>query len=154
MKWYKHLCSSHQSSRLRIACGKDFLQSYGFYFLLVELVAMSYNGVKPCASFEINYLKSVLGGINVRTLEKLLQNFEQSELLLYKNFGKVIQICVPKLKEIQSEYSRKLLTKSGHSPDSVLTRSRSRSRSRIDKKRSAADSEVEKLKKYLEEEHD
>ena len=85
-------------------------------------------------------------------MEKLLQNFEQSELLLYKNFGKVIQICVPKLKEIQSEYSRKLLTKSGHSPDSVLTRSRSRSR--IDKKRSAADSEVEKLKKYLEEEHD
>ncbi len=60
----------------------------------------------PTVEFQTSYLKSMLGGINQRTLTKLLANFEQSELLVSKDFGKSIQITVPKLKEIQDNYSR------------------------------------------------
>tara|TARA_Y100001973_G_C5205784_1_gene341471 strand:+ start:1194 stop:1658 length:465 start_codon:yes stop_codon:yes gene_type:complete len=147
MKWFKHKSDSHQSSRLRLACEDNFLQGYGFYFCIVEMVAMRVEDVEnPTVTFQTSYIKSMLGGINQRTLSKLLKNFEQSGLLVSKDLGKSIEITVPKLKEIQDNYSRAVRRNNASTDNNVRTRL---DKNRLDKNRtdkSVADKEADRIR--------
>tara|TARA_R100001163_G_C5063048_1_gene200241 strand:- start:518 stop:988 length:471 start_codon:yes stop_codon:yes gene_type:complete len=148
MKWFKHKSDSHQSSRLRMASGDNFLQGYGFYFCIVEMVAMRVEDVnKPTVVFQTSYLKAMLGGINARTLTKLLANFEDSGLIMSKNFEKSIEITVPKLKEIQDNYTRAVRSNYGETDKSVRPRiDKNRIDNNIKEKISVADNEAERIK--------
>ena len=88
----------------------------------------------------------MLGGINQRTLSKLLKNFEQSGLLVSKDLGKSIEITVPKLKEIQDNYSRAVRRNNASTDNNVRTRL---DKNRLDKNRtdkSVADKEADRIR--------
>ena len=147
MKWFKHKSDSHQSARLRLACEPNFLQGYGFYFCIVEMVSMRVEDVdNPTVEFQTSYLKSMLGGINQRTLGKLLRNFEQSGLLVSKDFGKSIQITVPKLKEIQDNYTRAVRSNYEGTDKSVRPRLDKNILDNNIKDKSVADKEADRIK--------
>lgn len=147
MKWFKHKSDSHQSARLRLACEPNFLQGYGFYFCIVEMVSMRVEDVdNPTVEFQTSYLKSMLGGINQRTLTKLLANFEQSELLVSKDFGKSIQITVPKLKEIQDNYSRAVRRNLSASNNKLTPRIDKNILDNNTKDKSVADKEADRIR--------
>tara|TARA_R100001244_G_scaffold100319_1_gene74772 strand:- start:386 stop:802 length:417 start_codon:yes stop_codon:yes gene_type:complete len=131
-----------------MASDDNFLQGYGFYFCIVEMVAMRVEDVdKPTVVFQKTYLKAMLGGINARTLGKLLRNFEQSGLVVSKDFGKSIEITVPKLKEIQDNYTRAVRSNYEETTQNVRPRI---DKNRIDKNRKdksgVADIEAQKIK--------
>ena len=89
----------------------------------------------------------MLGGINARTLTKLLANFEDSGLILSKNFEKSIEITVPKLKEIQDNYTRAVRSNYGETDKNVPPRiDKNRIDNNIKEKISVADNEAERIK--------
>ena len=107
MKWYQQYSNQYRDSKIRLACGSNFLEGMGFYVTLKQMIADNYEGCRPEVEFEFGYLKTVLGIKSMRTLDKLLANLSESGLILVSKSDKTVSILMPEIEETQDNYTKK-----------------------------------------------
>ena len=107
MKWYQQYSNQYRDSKIRLACGSNFLEGMGFYVTLKQMIADNYEGCKPEVEFEFGYLKTVLGIKSMRTLDKLLANLSESGVILVSKSDKTVSILMPEIEETQDNYTKK-----------------------------------------------
>jgi len=107
VKWYQQYSNQYRDSKIRLACGSNFLEGMGFYVTLKQMIADNYEGGIPEVEFEFGYLKTVLGIKSMRTLDKLLSNLSESGLILVSKSDKTVSILMPEIEETQDNYTKK-----------------------------------------------
>lgn len=107
MKWYQQYSNQYRDSKIRLACGSNFLQGMGFYVTLKQMIADNYEGGKPEVEFEFEYFKTVMGIKSMRTLDKLIANLVDNGVIVASKSDKTITIVMPEIEETQDNYTKK-----------------------------------------------
>ena len=118
MKWFKHFSDAYINLKHQSLRAKHGLEGYGFYWMILELVA------QQGENFKINAKKDWIGalmtvsGLPVEKVKTLLNYFSDNDLIDEKAYKKG-DLFVPKLQEYSDEYTAKLRSKSRQSRDNV-----------------------------------
>ncbi len=107
MKWYQQYSNQYRDSKVRRACGSNFLEGMGFYITLKQMIADNYEGGKPEVEFEFAYLKSILAIKSIRTLDKHLRSLRAFGLIKYEKSDETVTILMPEIEETQDNYTKK-----------------------------------------------
>lgn len=121
MRWIKHPTTTE--APLSVLIDKHGLEIYGFYWLLVETVAASFDlksGSPALALTEKTWARTLR--VSTRVFRKFCQSLAEVSLVLCQNSGETFQIVVPNILKYRDEYSKK----SGHSPDTRTDTDRER----------------------------
>jgi hypothetical protein len=149
MKWFKHHSDSSNNLKLQSLL-KDFgWDGYGKWWVIDELVASQGENYRIKASKKWkNYLLEKFK-ISEESLEKLLNNLAESNLIDKISLKKGI-LYIPKLREYSDDYQNKVRRKSGHCPDNVPLEEKRREEKRICKTSAEVVTEPFSYKTYLE----
>lgn len=129
MKWFKHESDAHMNLKLQAIIDKFGLVAFGYYWVIVELVANQ--GTDYCLKKDkewSTHLKKFIN-LDVATQKKYLFFFAEKGLI-DKAYLMKGDLYIPKLKERSDEYTQRVRSKSGQYRDSVGLEEK-----RIDKKR-------------------
>ena len=118
MKWFKHESDAHMNLKLQAVIDRFGLVAYGYYWVLVEMVANQ--GTNYCIKKDKEWsahLKKFIN-IEVTTQKKYLLYFGEKGLIDKASLIKG-DLYIPKLEERSDEYTQKVKRKSGQTPDNV-----------------------------------
>ncbi len=137
MKWFKHESDAHMNLKLQAVIDRFGLVAFGYYWVLVELVANQ--GTDYCLKKDkewSTHLKKFIN-IDVPTQKKYLLYFGEKGLIDKDSLMKG-DLYIPKLEERSDEYTQKLKRKSGQGPDNVGLEEKRRDKKRTEEKKPTA----------------
>lgn len=107
MRWFKHLTEASHDEKLADVLAEHGLEGYGFWWLLVETVALQMNKTERCElEYSIAIWSRKLYASRKKTVE-LLQVFSEKNLVFLESSGEKISVKIPKLLKLRDEYSKK-----------------------------------------------
>jgi hypothetical protein len=115
LKWFKHFSNACKSLKINSMIDDLGIKGYGYYWLLVEVLAENFDGEN--INIELHYVE-LSSRIRIKSKSKLiqfLQKMESHSLLSFSNSGEFFSISFPILKELQdrdSKYNRPKRVKS------------------------------------------
>lgn len=118
MKWFKHESSASLDAKLQTVLLDYGLEGYGLYWYCLELI--SGNVTPENLTFELEHDARIIArntGSTVQKVEEMMSQF--IDLGLFEASNGVVK-CL-KLAKKTDEYTAKLLSKSRHTPDELLT---------------------------------
>jgi len=122
MRWVRHLTSAHTDDRHQQILDRCGLRGYGAYWLLLEIVAARVD------SDNMETRASAMRGEWARRLRTspvgaayLMRQLADVGLIEIEDKGGLMSVSFPNLLKYHDDYTRKLQTKSGHTPDKVRT---------------------------------
>jgi hypothetical protein len=126
MRWMKHLTTARNDERLQEIRSQYGPEGYGLWWLICEIVAEQMDETDKC---EVSYPMSAWAAKLQISKRKTTDFFrELSDIYLifleYDNSNCVgkIKIKIPKLLKYRDEYSKKLRTNSGVTPDKIRSK--------------------------------
>ncbi len=126
MRWLKHMTATRRDEKIAAYmddCGKDAIEGYGFWWLLLEVIAeqMTKDDMKCSATYSLPQWSHHLYSHHHR-VGKYLGKLEGNGLVtLEKHEGK-ITVTIPNLLKYRDEYTRKSGQVSGQPPDNIPPR--------------------------------
>ena len=129
MKYFKHMCHSHQDEKLQELIDKFGPEGYGVYWLLCERIGLN---LQDFNDFRKHSVKNWAHFCKIRPtkLTKMvefmsnLENFSQKKSLIISKFDQnQLLIKIPNLIKYRDEYSIKKTRISGQTPDKLRTNS-------------------------------
>lgn len=114
MKWFKHQSQSHTDEKLADLLSDCGLEGYGFWWLLMEVVAEQCTDDKCYATYSLPHWSRLLYSHHNR-VSKYLGKLEVIGIVTVEYIKSKIRVTIPNLLKYRDEYSRK----SGQRPDNV-----------------------------------
>lgn len=106
MKWFKHFSNAYKSLKINSMIDDLGIKGYGYYWLLVEVLAENFDGTNDVITLHYVELSSRIRIKSRSKLIQFLQKMESHSLLSYKNSGEFFEIKFPILKELQDRDSK------------------------------------------------
>lgn len=109
MKWFKHFSNAYKSLKINAMIDDLGIKGYGYYWLLVEVLAENFDGEN--VDIDLHYVE-LSSRIRIKSRSKLiqfLQKLQSHSLITFSNSGEFFTINFPILKELQdrdSKYNR------------------------------------------------
>lgn len=120
MKWFKHYSNASDSTSLNLIYDKLGVSGIAYYWLLIELLSEKFNGDETEFEVSLTQLSRKLRVKNVRTLNKVIQNFNETLEISIKVCGKVVFIDYPKLLQIKDNHTSRAKTTRKSLPSKFL----------------------------------
>lgn len=135
MKWIKHFSNAHNNLKFEEIIDKFGWEGYAYYWVLLELVAEQGSNFRlpPGKCWKIRGKK--LFKLSNEKFDDYLNLLAQKRLISKKALSNGT-LYIPKMQEYADEYTRKLLTNSGVTPDKLPLEENRIEENRIEKKRS------------------
>lgn len=118
MRWVKHLTTSSEDPFISSLMDRYGLSGYAIYWLIVERIArgMDRHDSPPEATMKWSQW-AAFSRSKRRKLAQVLGTCEESGKIQTTTNGEYLTIRIEKILTYRDEYSRKLLTRSGQTPD-------------------------------------
>lgn len=118
MRWVKHMTASHTDEKLCAVLDELGLEGYGFWWMLVEIVAGQINPKESKCSVTYSLPQwSRHLYCHHNKVSKYLGNLHSNGLVTAETVEGKVRVTIPNLLKYRDEYTRK----SGQSPDNGLT---------------------------------
>lgn len=118
MRWVKHMTASHTDEKLCAVLDELGLEGYGFWWMLVEIVAGQINPKESKCSVTYSLPQwSRYLYCHHNKVSKYLGNLQGNGLVTVETIEGRVRVTIPNLLKYRDEYTRK----SGQSPDNGLT---------------------------------
>lgn len=120
MKWFRHMAVSHQDSKISRLLDSSGLAGYGGWWILLEIIAgeMGKQDQKCSAEHSLAQWSRFLR-CHPNQAKSYLKSMQSAGLVDLEIFESRYRVSVPNLLKYRDEYARK----SGHTPESVRTKS-------------------------------
>lgn len=128
MRWFKHMADMRHDLFIKELRAKHGLEGKAIWDLVLEIYAEAC-GNEPGQPVLIDtdvFRREI--GISGKKMEKFLNFFQENSKLSWEIFGKKIKINIPKMQELRDEWSRKLRSHSGVTPDTEDRRQKTEER--------------------------
>lgn len=140
MNWFKHKTQSHSDEKLAEYLSDCGLEGYGFWWLLMEVVASQCVGDKCDVSYTLSQWSRSLYCHHNR-VGKYLGKLEVIGIVSVEYSGGKVRVTIPNLLKYRDEYSRK----SGQNQDSIRSKNKKKNiEENKDKNLSASGDAVDK----------
>lgn len=116
MRWYKHLTAAHYDEKLSELLAEGGLEAYGFWWLLLEIVAgqMTKDDQKCSVSYPLSQWSRLLY-CHHNKVGKYMGKLGVMGIVRVEYESSKIRVTIPNLLKYRDEYSKK----SGQNPESV-----------------------------------
>ena len=151
MRWLKHLTAAHLDERLSDLITECGLEAYGFWWLLLEVVAQSVKGDECEITYSLPQWSHLLYSHHHK-VGKYLGKLHSSGLVVAEKVGSKWTVRIPNLLKYRDEYARKAGHLSGQTPDVVRPKSIDTDREREEEKQKTPTESKRKSAKELVEE--
>ena len=112
MRWFKHMAHSHTDERLSSFIDESGLEGYGFWWLLLEIVAAQMDSSDKCeVTYSLPHWSRLLYSHHHK-VSNLLGKLEVTGLIATSKSEGKITVTIPNLLKYRDEYSKK----SGQTP--------------------------------------
>ena len=124
MKYINHMTSSHDDEKHRAAMDLAGLQAYGAYWIICEKIAAQIRPECVSTSLKLSW-KSWASSLQVdpRVARRLVRVLGESRLAIVEETDSGARVNIPNLLKYADEYTKKVLKKSGQTPDKLPTMS-------------------------------
>ena len=122
MKYINHMTSSHDDEKHRAAMDLAGLQAYGAYWIICEKIAAQIRPECVSTSLQLSW-KSWASSLQVdpRVARRLVRVIGESRLAIVEETDSGARVNIPNLLKYGDEYTKKVLKKSGQTPDKLPT---------------------------------
>jgi len=119
MKYFKHMTDAHSGLFFEEVMDNFGLEGIGAYWIIMEIYGRACKD-EPGSWVEISHtvLRRKLRKSSTK-VQQLLNFYSTSGALLFNFSREKLNICVPKMQELRDEWTRKLRSNSGASPELV-----------------------------------
>ncbi len=121
MKWFRHMSNSHDDEKLCLLIDKMGFEGYGYWWLLLELIATQMNEDKPPILLtSLGTLSRHFRKMHHQSTLKVLEYLASISLISLRNLGEnLVEIEIPNLSKFKDEWTRKKSKNSGVAPESL-----------------------------------
>jgi len=133
MKWIKHFSNAHNNLKFQPIIEKYGWVGYAWYWILLELVAEQGTDFRITGSKGWIYHSARLFELSDESLKEYLDLLAKNKLISRKALSNNT-LYIPKMKEYADEYTKKVRSKSGVTPDKLPLEQNRTDKIRIDKK--------------------
>jgi len=134
MKWIKHFANAHNNLKFQPIIEKYGWVGYAWYWILLELVAEQGADFRITGSKGWIYHSARLFELSDESLKEYLDLLAKNKLISRKALSNNT-LYIPKMKEYADEYTKKVRSKSGVTPEQLPLEQNRTEQIRIDKKR-------------------
>lgn len=106
MRWFKHMTASHSDEKLAAFLSDNGLEGYGFWWLLMEIVAFQCNDDKCSATYSLPHWSRMLY-CHHHKVSKYLGKLGVTGIVTVEYELSSIKVTIPNLLKYRDEYSRK-----------------------------------------------
>jgi len=120
MKWFKHQTSALKDEKIQALIFDEGMQGYGIYFAILEFVGEKIKSKNDNPEFVCRWaFVESLCRVRPTTVRRVLRRCAALALLTDNSDEFEMRVSVPKMKESIDDYTRKVRTRAGQSPENV-----------------------------------
>lgn len=124
MKYVNHLCTSRNGGKMEEHTGRTGLEGYGAYWTIVEVIGGQIIPESPKTFLTLSWRKWARHlDVTTKKTQFLVRSASLAKLIRLYEEGEKITIDIPNILKYADEYTKKVLTKSGQTPEHYPTNS-------------------------------